>query len=151
MEIVQYSPKYKQAFIDLNTAWITELFGVVETHDRETFENIEREIANGAMIFFAVEGENVLACCMATPTEGGIWEICKLASNPKFNHKGCGSAVFGAAVQWATDHGAKRMFILSSTKLKPALHIYEKFGFHEIKLDDYGYARGNIALERIVE
>lgn len=151
MEIIQYAPKYKQDFIDLNTKWITELFGVMEEHDKETFENIERDIENGAMIFFAVEDENVLACCMATPMEGETWEICKLASNPKFNHKGCGSAVFGASVQWAIDNGAKRLFILSSTKLKPALHIYEKFGFHEIKLDDYGYARGDIALERIVD
>ncbi|MDE6763387.1 MAG: GNAT family N-acetyltransferase [Oscillospiraceae bacterium] len=151
MKIIQYASEYKQDFIDLNTKWITELFGVVEEHDKETFENIERDIENGAMIFFAVDGENVLACCMVSPMESGTWEICKLASNPKFNHKGCGSAVFGASVQWAIDKGAKRLFILSSTKLKPALHIYEKFGFHEIKLEDYGYARGDIALEKIVK
>lgn len=102
------------------------------------------------MIFFAVDGGNVLACCMASLAADGNWEICKLASNPKFEHKGCGSAVFGATVRWAEEHGAKRLFILSSTKLKPALHIYEKFGFREIKLDDYGYARGDIALEKIV-
>lgn len=151
MEIIQYAPKYKQDFIELNTGWITEIFGEVEEHDKETFKNIERDIENGAMIFFAVDGENVLACCMAVPMDGGTWEICKLASNPKLNHKGCGSAVFGASVQWAIDKGAKRLFILSSTKLKPALHIYEKFGLHEIKLDNYGYARGDIALEKIIK
>jgi ribosomal protein S18 acetylase RimI-like enzyme len=32
--------------------------------------------------------------------------------------------------------------------LKPALHIYEKYGFHEVKLDNYEYARGDIAFER---
>ncbi len=29
-----------------------------------------------------------------------------------------------------------------------AIHIYEKYGFHEIKLDNYEYVRGDIAFER---
>lgn len=32
-------------------------------------------------------------------------------------------------------------------KLKPALHIYEKYGFKEIKLENYEYIRGDIAFE----
>lgn len=43
-----------------------------------------------------------------------------------------------------------RLFLLSNSKLKPAIHIYEKFGFREIKLDDYEYVRGDIAFEYIV-
>ena len=52
-------------------------------------------------------------------------------------HKGAGSAVFEAAMKWATDHGAGRLFILSNSKLGATLHIYEKHGFKEIKFDDY--------------
>lgn len=48
------------------------------------------------------------------------------------------------------DHDAKRLFILSNRKLKPAIHIYEKYGFREIRLDDYEYVRGNIAFERFI-
>ncbi len=48
------------------------------------------------------------------------------------------------------DHGAKRLFILSNNKLKAAVHIYEKCGFKEIKLDDYEYVRGDIAFERLI-
>lgn len=64
-----------------------------------------------------------------------------------FPHKGAGSAVFKEAMQWALNHGAERLFILSNTKLKPALHIYKKYGFKEIKLDNYEYIRGDIAFE----
>ena len=59
--------------------------------------------------------------------------------------------MFVAAMQWALDHGAHRLFILSNSKLKPALHIYRKFGFREIRLDNYEYVRGNIAFEYIRE
>lgn len=121
--------------------------------DRETFNHIEESLARGAMIYFAVEGENVLATCMAKPMEKeeGTWEICKLGSNKLLPHRGAGSAVFEAAMHWAIGHGAEKLFILSNSKLKPALHIYEKYGFREIKLDDYEYVRGDIAFEYIVE
>lgn len=75
------------------------------------------------------------------------WEICKLSSNKNLPHKGAGSAVFEAAMKRALNHGAQRLFILSNSKLKPALHIYRKYGFKEIKLEDYEYIRGDIAFE----
>ena len=152
MEIIEYDEKYKQDFIDFNTAWIIDNFGFLEDEDKETFAHIEEELEQGAMIYFAVDecGE-ALATCMAKPMkETGTWEICKLGSNKNKAHKGCGKAVFGAAVQWAIDKGANRLFIISNSKLKPALHIYEEYGFHEIKLDDYEYVRGDIAFERIL-
>ena len=150
MEIIEYRPEYKQDFIAFNSAWIIDNFGFLEDEDRETFAKIEEELERGAMIYFAVEDGIALATCMAKPMDGRSWEICKLGSNKNKPHRGCGSAVFGAAVQWAIDHGAERLFIISNSKLKPAIHIYEKYGFREIKLDDYEYVRGDIAFERVI-
>lgn len=150
MNVVEYDSRYKESFIQFNTDWIVDNFGCLEKEDYETFAKIDEEIENGAMIYFAVENDIPLATCMAKPMRGETWEICKLGSNKHREHKGCGSAVFEAAVQWAIDHGAKRLFILSNRKLKPAVHIYEKYGFREIKLDDYEYVRGDIAFERLI-
>lgn len=151
MKIIPYDSKYKDKFVEYNTDWIVDNFGFLEKEDKETFENIEYDIQNGAMIYFAVENDEVLATCMTKPMENGTWEICKLASNKHRSHKGCGSAVFEAAMEWAVNHGATRLFMLSNSKLKPALHIYEKFGFKEIKLDNYEYIRGDIAFEKIIK
>lgn len=118
-----------------------------EEHDKETFEKIDEELESGTMIFFAVEDDIALATCMAMPMDDTTWEICKLGSNKNIPHKGAGSAVFEAAMKWALNHGAERLFIISNSKLKPALHIYKKYGFKEIKLDDYEYIRGDIAFE----
>jgi N-acetylglutamate synthase-like GNAT family acetyltransferase len=147
VKIIEYDKKYKQDFIDFNTAWIVDNFGFIEREDEETFANIEKSVENGAMIYFAMENDVALATCMAMPMKDGVWEICKLASNKAYPHKGAGSAVFKATMDWAINHGAKKLFLLSNSKLKPALHIYEKFGFKEIKLDDYEYVRGDIAFE----
>jgi GNAT superfamily N-acetyltransferase len=150
MEVVQYSPKYKQDFIQFNTDWIVENFGFLEKEDFEIFGNVEAYLAKGAMIFVAQENEMALATCMTMPLENGTWEIGKLASNKQLAHKGAGSAVFQAAMDWAIGHGATRLFLISNSKLKPAIHIYEKFGFHEIKMQDYEYLRGDIAFEYLV-
>ena len=150
MEIIEYDAKYKDDFIWFNKDWILDNFGVLEKEDIETFDTIDEELAKGGMIYFAVEDGAALAACMTKPMENDTWEICKLCSNKNRPHKGCGTAVFYAAMQWAVDHGAKRLFILSNSKLKAAIHIYEKCGFKEIKLDDYEYVRGDSAFERFI-
>lgn len=147
MNVIPFEEKYRQSFIDFNTDWIISNFGFLEDHDKEAFEKIDEKIKAGAMIFFAVENDIALATCMAMPVEGTTWELCKMGSNKNIPHKGAGSAVFEASMNWALAHGAERIVILSNSKLKPALHIYEKYGFKEIKLDDYEYVRGDIAFE----
>lgn len=147
MKVIPFEERYRQDFINFNTDWIVSNFGFLEEHDKETFEKIDEKIEAGAMIFFAVENDVALATCMAIPMEGTTWEICKLGSNKNIPHKGAGSAVFEEAMKWALNHGAERLFILSNSKLKPALHIYKKYGFKEIKFENYEYIRGDIAFE----
>lgn len=151
MKVIPFEERYRKDFIEFNKDWIISNFGFLEEHDIETFEKIDEAMEAGAMIFFAIENDIALATCMAMPMEGTTWEICKLGSNKNVPHKGAGSAVFEASMKWALKHGAKRLFILSNSKLKPALHIYEKYGFKEIKLEDYEYTRGDIAFEYINE
>lgn len=152
MNIIEYKEKYKNDFIQFNKDWIIDNFGFLEKEDIDTFNHIEENLSKGAMIYFAIENNVVLATCMVKPlNDNGIWELCKLGSNKHLPHKGAGSAVFEAAMNWAINHKAQKLFILSNSKLKAAVHIYEKYGFHEIKLEDYEYARGDIAFEYIVE
>lgn len=151
MKIIQYDSRYRQNFIDLNTAWIIGLFGLMEKEDVETFQNIEKDISKGGMIYFAIENDNVMATCMTKKIDDDTWEICKLATDEKYKKQGAGNAVFEKCMEYAIAHGAKRLFILSNSSLKPALHIYFKHGFYEIKLSDYEYERGDIAFEYIVK
>ena len=81
MKIIEYDSKYKEDFIQFNKDWIIDNFGFLEDEDIKTFEKMDEELANGAMIYFAIENGSAFACCMAKPMENGTWEICKLASN----------------------------------------------------------------------
>lgn len=103
------------------------------------------------MIFFAVENDEVLAPCMAYRFEDKVWEICKLAATGQHTGKGAGSAVFGACMDYAIEHGAKKLTLISNHILKQALHIYEKFGFQRVDLDRGDeYERADVQCEYIV-
>lgn len=150
MEIIEFNKRYEQDFVALNTEWIVKLFGTLEKEDIETFQNVEKVISDGGMVYFAIENDEVMATCMTRKINTETWEICKLAANEKFKRKGAGNAVFEKCMEFAVSHGAKKLFMLSNSSLKTALHIYFKHGFKEIKLKDYEYERGDIAFELVV-
>lgn len=148
MKIIEYDKKYKVDFIRLNTSWIERYF-IVEKADYDVLNNIEELLAKGSMIYFAIDADKVLATCMTMPLENGVWEILKLAASNQYTGTGAGSAVFNACMNYAIKNGAKKISIISNRILKPALHIYEKFGFKEIPLNKkyWGFDRADIEFE----
>lgn len=90
---------------------------------------------------------------MIEPHDNNIWEICKLASAGQYTGTGAGSAVFEACLNYAVEHGAKKIVLVTASKLKPALHIYKKYGFTEVPLnkEEWPYERAELVFEREVE
>ena len=150
MEIVEYQKKYEPDFVRLNTDWIKRYF-VLEDADLDILDHVQEWLEAGAMIFFAVDKEQVLATCMALPLGNDIWEICKLAAAGQHTGTGAGSAVFKRSMDYALTHGAKKLTLISNRRLKQALHIYRKFGFLEVPLNKayWGYDRADIEMEYI--
>ena len=146
MQIVLYDPRYKQAFIDLNTRWIQEYF-FLEKEDIELFSHVDRYIEEGSMILFAVENDEVLATCMATPLTQDHWELQKLATSTNHFNQGIGTLIFKATMQYAVNQGAKHLSLVSNTRLKNALHIYEKIGFIKSNQTEFEYDRADIAYD----
>lgn len=153
MKIEEYKPEYKEAFIRLNTEWLTRFYWV-EDFDKYAMDNVEKLIEGGAMAYFALDEDGeVLATCMAMPLEGDTWEICKLAAKNQYTGTGAGSAVLKAALDYAQAHGAKKEVLISCRSLKPAIHLYHKFGFHEVpyRKEYWKSEKADIEMERVVE
>lgn len=73
----------------------------------KTFQEIDQAIAKGAMIFFAIENNIVLATCMTKPIREDTWEICKLAADERYQGKWAGSGVFEKYMEYAISNNAK--------------------------------------------
>ena len=108
LEIIEYQKRYKKDFIELNIGWVERYFEM-EQADRDVLENVDKLMEDGAMIYFAVEDDVVLATCMAIPLQESVWEICKLAATGQYTGKGAGNAVFRACMKYAVAHGAKKL------------------------------------------
>ncbi|MBR1382342.1 MAG: hypothetical protein IJ555_00790 [Ruminococcus sp.] len=52
MKIVPYDAKYKNDFIELNKAWIIDMFHEIEPIDLKELGNIEATVNNGGNVFF---------------------------------------------------------------------------------------------------
>ncbi|MCM1425177.1 MAG: GNAT family N-acetyltransferase [Eubacterium sp.] len=146
MEIISYQEKYKNDFIELNLVWIKKYFKV-EPQDVKMLNNIEDFLIKGAAVYFAVEQDKAIATCMVVPRNGHVWEICKLATDEQYMGKGAGSAVLKACMDYAKEHGAKKLMIVSNNILSAAMHLYAKAGFKEVPIDNMEYERVNIQLE----
>lgn len=150
MKVVPYEKKYKNAFIEMNKEWISNMFRI-EQHDIEMLNNIDRSIEAGAQIFFAVDdNDEVLACCMIAPLKNGEWELEKFCAKGMYTGSGAGTACLKACIDYAKKKNASKIVIVTNTKCVQAIHLYKKFGFVECPVDEekFPYERANIAFEQ---
>jgi len=150
MRIVPYQIKYKQEFIDMNKAWISDMF-VLEAEDLAVLNNIDAALEYGAQIFFAVDdNDSVMACCMIAPLPNGEWEIEKFAAKGMYTGTGAGSACLKACLDYAKTKRVEKVVIVTNRRCAPAIHIYRKFGFVEVPVDKekFPFDRADIAFEQ---
>lgn len=150
MRVVGYKPEYKDAFIEMNRRWISEMF-VIEEEDLRELKNIEPYIENGGEIFFALDDNDTpIACCMIAPREDGDWEIMKFAAANMYTGTGAGTACLEACLSYAKEMRIKKVLIVSNRKCIHAVNIYKKHGFTEIPVDkeQFPFDRADIAFEQ---
>ncbi len=127
--IVRYRPEFAQDFARLNRAWLERYF-TIEPRDEEYLGDPEgRILAPGGEIFFALQADTVVGTCAAIPHGDGEFELAKLCVTPTAQGGGLGRALATTVVEFARERGARRVVLVSSSKLTPALRLYETLGF----------------------
>lgn len=146
--VVTYRDEYREAFAELNREWIERHFRM-EPRDREALQDPRGTIVEpGGQVFFAVAGGEVMGTVAMKRAAADVFELSKMAVRPEARGRGYGDLLVGAAVAWARERGARRVFLLSNTLLAPAIRLYEKHGFvTEHRGPHPGYERANIRME----
>jgi ribosomal protein S18 acetylase RimI-like enzyme len=150
-EVVTYRGEWRDAFERLNREWIETWF-TLEEADRETFRDpAAKVVAPGGQIFFVVDGHEPLGTCAVLRHDAEVHEIAKMAVAPAARGRGYGDLLMEAAVAFSRTAGARKVVIVSNTRLAPAIRLYEKHGFVRVPLEaDPRYARADIRLERLL-
>jgi GNAT superfamily N-acetyltransferase len=72
-----------------------------------------------------------------------------MAVDPKFRGEGYGRALMEHAIKEARSAGATALYLLTNTRLEPAISLYEQFGFAPTLTGQHPvYTRCNLVMER---
>ena len=124
----------------------------LEPTDREVLENPRtRIIAPGGDIrFVAAAGLGVVGTCALQKTGEGRFELTKMGVLESARGRKAGEFLLRAMIDRATELGAETLYLLTSKRCAPAIHLYEKAGFvHDAAImRDHGarYARCDVAM-----
>lgn len=148
LEIIPFSPKLQPYFESINKAWVTRYFSL-EPFDIDQLEHPEETIlAKGGRILFAKIENEIIGTVGLIPKDHSTCEMIKMGVDPSAQGKGVGLALGKAILEEAGKMGFTKMSLYSNTKLKAALHLYKKLGFHEVKAECNGYVRCDIKMEK---
>lgn len=143
IEIIDFEPKYRDDFKNLNVEWLEKYFEV-EPYDKEVLSNPEKYILEkGGKIFFAKLEDKIIGTVALMP-KNSSFELTKMAVTDKIQSKGIGSLLMQKCIDEAKNLGLKEIFLFSNTKLNKAINLYKKVGFLEEHFDSSDYKRANI-------
>ncbi|WP_106524834.1 bifunctional helix-turn-helix transcriptional regulator/GNAT family N-acetyltransferase [Taibaiella chishuiensis] len=148
VQIVDYTPAYRQAFRDLNEAWISTYFKM-EAADYKALDDPEGYILNrGGHILVALwKGQPVGVCALLKMDDPDYdYELAKMAVSPAAQGKNIGRLLGDAIVDRARQLGARNVFLESNTILKPAISLYHRLGFEKVTGRPTPYERANIQM-----
>ena len=149
IKIVNYQPKYQQAFKTLNEEWISKYFEMEEA-DRKVLDNPKKQIINkGGCILVALYQNEPVGVCALLKMDDPVYnyELIKMAVKPAMQGKNIGWLLGQAIIDKARSLGASAIYLESNTILKPAISLYQKLGFKKVFGRATPYKRCNIQME----
>ncbi|MEO6583080.1 MAG: GNAT family N-acetyltransferase [Ferruginibacter sp.] len=150
VNIITYSDDTKHYIRDLNYEWLQKYF-CIEPNDELQLNNPDKEIINKGSLKFYVTYKNIIAgTATLIPEKPGVFELGKMAVTQSMQGKGLASALLKFCIDKAMSLNASKMILYSNTKLTPAISLYRKFGFYEVKLEKSSYLRCNIKMEKML-
>ena len=150
IEITGFKDELAKYFTELNLAWVKKHF-TVEPMDQKILSDPKGNIINkGGYIYFSIVDEEVAGTFALLKIDDGVYELSKMAVAENFQGKSIGNAMMKFCIDEAQRLNIQKLILYSNTKLKPAIHLYEKYGFKEVPLENSEYKRSNIKMEIIL-
>ena len=150
MELLENDARYFDDFIRLNEEWISHYFEL-EAADRALAANPQKVINDGGYIFCLLDDGKVLGVCALFYSEPAVYELARMAVSPLAQGRGLSHQLMDAALSKLKCIEARKVYLISNTKLEPAIALYKKHGFDTVSIGQHPvYARADIVMERLV-
>ena len=144
MKIIKYNyeKELKEAFIEMNKAWIIRDY-VLEEEDKRVLSSIDEEIKRGSIIYFVIYDNIPISTLMLINLGCNNYELAKFATRDGYYNLGAGNLLMKHVLQEAK-YIAKKI-IATNKKCLSAIHLYEKYGFKEMNITNtYGFSSSRV-------
>jgi len=151
--IREFQPGDEAAFRQLNEEWITRFFRLEEKDVQMLADPRKYILDKGGRILFAVAGEERVGCCALIRMSDDEYEVAKMGVTFAWQGAGIGRKLLRAAIDLGRAIHARRLYLESSSKLTPAIHLYESLGFRHLpqeRIPVSPYARADIFMEMLL-
>jgi ribosomal protein S18 acetylase RimI-like enzyme len=150
IEIVNYTEQTKEHVKTLNYEWLEKYFAV-EPNDVIQLADPKTEIIDkGGLIYYAKNEGLIVGTVSLLKVDEDVYELGKMAVSEKAQGLGIGKIMIEHCFKVAREIGIFKLVLYSNTSLKPAIHLYEKYGFKAITLEPGHYGRANIKMEKVL-
>lgn len=145
VEIFDFQPEFKAAFLELNTEWLQKYF-YVEEMDQYILSDPQKHILDpGGAIFYARYMGEIVGTCALINQQNGVYEISKMAVTVHSQGLGIGRRLLEESIMRYHGLGGTRLYLESSRRLLPAIHLYESAGFvHQRRPQRSPYRRSDV-------
>ncbi|WP_420329379.1 GNAT family N-acetyltransferase [Paenibacillus gorillae] len=75
------------------------------------------------------------------------FELAKLAVKEEYKGHKIGKQLMDVCIHYARANSANKIILFTNHKLVPAIHLYEKYGFHQVVLTNNKYMEADIKME----
>ncbi len=148
IDMIDYEESLNEPFKKLNLAWISKYFEV-ESMDEMLLSNpVEQIINKGGSIFGAKRDNKVLGVGALLRNSDDEFELGKMAVTESERGTGVGHLLMDYAIQKAKELQIKKLILYSNTSLQSAIHLYRKYEFVEVPIENSFYKRSNIKMEK---
>lgn len=150
IEIIPFSDDQKEAIKTLNYEWLEKYFRV-EQGDVVALSNPKEQIIDkGGFIFYAKLNDEIVGTASLLKKKDSVFELGKMAVAEKARGLGIGTLLLEHCLDVAKEKEIRTMVLYSNRRLESALHLYRKYGFYEIELEDGLYERADIKMEKLI-
>lgn len=150
LRIIPFSSEWKEPIKTLNIEWLQKYFKV-EPKDEKVLSNPQEEIIDkGGMIFYVQYKDVIVGTVSLLKMDNQTFELSKMAVSEGIQGLGIGKKLLQHCIEVAKEQQIKKLILYSNRSLKPAIHLYEKFGFEGIALEEGIYERADIKMEKII-
>lgn len=132
VQIVDFSPEFRDDFKRLNHEWMTAYFGKSTDNHLDRPETI---IEDGGYILFAQYEGQIVGTCAILKESNKRFEIADMSVTPEFRGRNIGKQLLSAAVEQVKKANAREIYLVTSSKLTVSVEMFKTYGFRETGFD----------------